>query len=106
MTRFQICPETELACKYNTPLYKTQNSEILVQYVKDFNMNTEKLIVIQHPTHHNSIRDENSYIPIRLLKKTGRTVGKLKPQDKSSTRLRELSFMNKIYFRAIHYDIH
>ena len=29
-TRFQIYPETELACKYNKPLYKTQYSEIHV----------------------------------------------------------------------------
>ena len=29
LTRFQIYPETELACKYNKPLYKTQYSEIL-----------------------------------------------------------------------------
>ena len=27
LTRFQIYPETELACKYNTPFYKTQYSE-------------------------------------------------------------------------------
>ena len=30
LTRFQIYPETELACNYKTPLYKTQYSEILV----------------------------------------------------------------------------
>ena len=29
LTRFQIYPETEIACKYNKPLYKTQYSEIL-----------------------------------------------------------------------------
>ena len=26
LTRFQIYPEMELACKYTKPLYKTQNS--------------------------------------------------------------------------------
>ena len=31
LTHFQIYPETELACKYNKPLYKTQYSENLVQ---------------------------------------------------------------------------
>ena len=31
LTRFQIYPETELACKYNKPVYKTQYSEILVE---------------------------------------------------------------------------
>ena len=30
LTYFQIYQETELACKYNKPLYKTQFSEILV----------------------------------------------------------------------------
>ena len=32
LTRFQIYPETELACKYKTPFYETQNSEVLVEY--------------------------------------------------------------------------
>ena len=35
LTRFQLYPETELACKYNTPIYTTQNSEILVEYKKN-----------------------------------------------------------------------
>ena len=30
LTRFQIYPETELACKYNKPIYKTQYSKIFV----------------------------------------------------------------------------
>ena len=41
-----------------------------------------------------------------FLKNAGRTGGKLQPQDKSSTRLQELSLMNNTYFGAIHYDIH
>ena len=32
LTRFQIYPKTELACKYKKPIYKTQDSEILVEY--------------------------------------------------------------------------
>ena len=32
LTSFQIYPETEIACKYNTPLYKKQYSNILVEY--------------------------------------------------------------------------
>ena len=32
LTRFQIHSETELACKYNATLYKTQNPELLVKY--------------------------------------------------------------------------
>ena len=40
LTRFQIYPETEIACKYNKPIYKTQYSEILVEYKSGFDMNT------------------------------------------------------------------
>ena len=40
------------------------------------------------------------------MKITGNTSGKLRPQDKDSTHLQELSFMNHTYFGAIHYDIH
>ena len=45
LTRFQIYPETELACKYKKPIYKTQYSEILVEYEHGFDMNTGHLIV-------------------------------------------------------------
>ena len=41
LTRFQIYAETEIACKYNTPLYKTQYSEVLVEYDKGFDMKQE-----------------------------------------------------------------
>ena len=62
-------PETERACKYNTPLYKTQSSEILVEYQKSFDMNTGKLIKNPNLTHHISSRDKNSYITVTILKK-------------------------------------
>ena len=39
LTRFQVYPETELACKYKMPIYKTQYSEILVEYENGFDMN-------------------------------------------------------------------
>ena len=68
-------------------------------------MNTGKLIKPPMATHR-STTDENSYIPVNLLRNTGRIGGKLKPQDKDSTRLQELSLMNNTYFGAIHYDIH
>ena len=42
LTQFQIYQETEIACKYRNPLYKTQYSEILVEYEKSFNMTTGK----------------------------------------------------------------
>ena len=53
-----------------------------------------------------SYTDENSYVSLKFQKKTGRTGGKLKPQDTDSTRLQELSLMNNTHFGAIHYDIH
>ena len=52
VTRFQIYPETELACKYKKPIYKTQYSEILVEYEHDFDMNTGHLIVDPMATSH------------------------------------------------------
>ena len=42
LTRFQIYPKTELVCKYNNPICKTQNSEILVEYERGFDMNTDR----------------------------------------------------------------
>ena len=42
LTRFQLYQETEFACKYSNPLYKTQYSEILVEYEKGFDMTTGK----------------------------------------------------------------
>ena len=105
LTRFQIYPETELACKYNKPLYKTQYSEILVEYEQGFDMNTGKVIKNPHATHHRT-KDQNSYIPVNLLKNTGNIGGKIKPQDNDSTRLQELSLMNNTYFGSIDYDIH
>ena len=37
------------------------------------------------------------------LKNTGNIGGKIKPQDKDSTRLQELSLMNSTHFGVIHY---
>ena len=67
MTRFQIYSETELECKYNKPFYKTQYSEILVEYEQGFVMNTGKLIIHHHAIHY-STSHEYSYIPVNLLK--------------------------------------
>ena len=105
MTRFQTYLETELACKNTEQLYKTQYSEILVEYEDGFDMNTEKLITYQIGTSH-STTDKKSYVPVKFQKNTGRTAGKLRPQDTDSTRLQELSLMKKTHFGAIHYDIH
>ena len=67
MTRFQIYPETELACKYTKALYKTQYSGSLVEYKQGFDMNTGKVVIQSMGTHH-STSDKNSYIPVNLLK--------------------------------------
>ena len=53
-----------------------------------------------------SLTDENSYVSVKFQKNSARIVGKLKPQDTESTRLQELSLMNRTYFGAIHYDLH
>ena len=105
LTHFQIYPETELACKYNKPLYKTQYSEILVEYENGFDMRTGKKFIHQMAASH-SLTDENSYVSVKFQKNAGRTGGKLKQPDTESTRLQELSLMNNSYFGAIHYDIH
>ena len=54
LSRFHLYPETEVACKYKTPLYKTEYLEILVEYEKRFDMITGKLIIIS--THTKSYR--------------------------------------------------
>ena len=104
LTRFQTYPETELACKYNKPLYKTQYSEIPVKCERSFDMNTGKLIIYPHATYY-STSDKKSYIPVHLLQNTGNNGAKIKPQDKDTTRLRGLSLMNNTQFGAIHYEI-
>ena len=105
LTRFQIYPETELASKYNKPLYKTQYSEILVEYEDGFDMNTGKLIKHYMATSR-STTDKNSYVQVQFQKNRGRIGGKLKSPDKDSTRLKELTLMNNTHFGAIHFDIH
>ena len=105
LTRCQIYPETELACKYKKPIYKTQYSEILVEYEHGFDMKTGHLIV-DHMATSRSLTDGNPYVSVKFQKNIGRIGGKLKPQDVDSTRLQELSLMNRTYFGAIHYDIH
>ena len=104
LTRFQIYPETELAFKYKKPIYKTQYLEILVEYEHGFDMKTGHLIVDPMATSP-SLTDGNPYISVKFQKNLGRIGEKLKPQDAESTRLQELSLMNRIYFGAFHYEI-
>ena len=105
LTRFQIYQETEIACKYRKPHYKTQYSEILVEYEKGFDMTTGKLIFDPYATGH-PLNEGTSYIPVNFQKSNGQPGGKLKPHGTRSTRLQELSLMNNTYFGNIHYDIH
>ena len=105
LTRFQVYQETEFACKYSNPLYKTQYSEILVEYEKGFDMTTGKIKFDPHATSH-PINEGTSYVPVNFYKSIGQSGGKLKPYDSKSTRLQELSLMNSTYFGNIHYDIH
>ena len=74
--------------------------------LKTFRQKHRKLIINTNPIHHISNRDENSYIPVTFLKNTVTTGGKRRPQEKSSTRLQELSFMSNTYFGAIHSDFY
>ena len=105
LTRFQIYQETEIACKYRNPLYKTQYSEILVECEKGFDMNTGKIKFDPYSTGH-PLNEGTSYITDNFQKSTGQPGGKLKPHDTRSTRLQKLSLMNNNYFGNIHYDIH
>ena len=100
-----IYPETEIACKHKTPLFKTHFSEILVEYEKNFDMKTGKLNI--HPNQpKQNCNNENFYIPVTCLKNAGIPGEKLRPQDKDSIPLQELSLMNNKFFGAIHFDIH
>ena len=104
LRRFQIYQETEFACKYRNPLYKTQYSEMLVEYEKGFDMTTGKIQFDPYATGH-PLNEGTSYIPVYFQKSTGQPGGKLKPHDSKSTRLQELSLMNSTYFGNIHYDL-
>ena len=105
LTRFQIHQETEFACKYKIPLYKTQYSEIFVEYKKSFDMTTEKIKIDPQATSH-PVNEGTSYDPVNFFKSRGQLGGKLTPSHSKSTRLQELSLMNNTYFGNIHYDIH
>ena len=105
LTRFQIYHETEFECNYKNPLYKTQYSEILVEYDEGFHMTTGKTKFDPYEQHH-LINEDTSYIPVNLRKNAGNPGGRLEPYDSESTRLQEVSLMNSTYFGAIHYEIH
>ena len=60
-TRLQFYPETEVACKYPKPLFKTQNSEIHVKH--DIRFDKKKGNFFVHPLHpyQNREKDKNSF---------------------------------------------
>ena len=105
LTRFQIYQEAEFACKYAKPLYKTQNSESLVEYKQGFDMTTGKVKINRHATAH-YLNEGKPCTPVNFRKYNGQPGGKLTPIDNKSTRLQQLSLMNTIHFGSIHYDIH
>ena len=105
LTRFQIYHETEFSCKNRNPLYKTQYSEILVEYEEGFDMTTGKVKFDPYATFHYK-NDGTPNVPVNFYKYNGQLGGKLQPSDSKSTRLQELSLMNNTYFGNIHYDIH
>ena len=58
LTRLLTYPEREHACNYTKPIYKTQYSEIFVEFEQCIDMNTGKKII--HPmATHRSTSDEN-----------------------------------------------
>ena len=69
LTRFQIYQETEIACKYRNPLYKTQYSEILVEYEKSFRHDHWKKKFDPYATGH-PLNEGTSYIPVNFQKST------------------------------------
>ena len=105
LTRFQVYQETEFICKYRNPLYKTQYSEIVVEYEKSFNMSTGKIKFDPYATSH-PVNEGTSYVPVNFYESKDQPGGKLKPYDSKSTRLQELSLMNSTYYGNIHYYIH
>ena len=105
LTRFQVYQETEFACKYSNPLYKTPYSEILVEYEKVFDKTTGKIKFDPYATIHPA-NGRTSYVPVNFYKSKGQPGGKLKPYDSKCTGLQELSLMNSKYFGNNHYDIH
>ena len=68
-------------------------------------MKTGNLIIHEMATSR-STTDENLFVPEKFQRNIERIGGKLKLQDKVSTRLQELSLINSTHFGAIHYGIH
>ena len=74
LTRFQIYPEIELACKNSKTLFRNHYSEIFIQYEKDLDLKTGKLIIDIADTNQNR-DDDKSYIPLIIYKANGKIEG-------------------------------
>ena len=74
LTRFKIYHETEFACKYRNPLYKTQYSEILVEKEKSFDMTTGKIKSDPNATSC-PINEGTPYVPVNPIKNAGNSGG-------------------------------
>ena len=75
------------------PLFRSQDSENLVEYEQGFDMKIGKLILDTAEPNRNS-DDKKTYVEVNNL-----------PENQDGTRLKELSLMNNTYFGAIQYDI-
>ena len=69
-------------------------------------MKTEKTNTERTPLLYQNRKNENFSIPVTFYISTGNPGGKLRPEDKDSTRLQELSLMNNTYFGAIRNNVH
>ena len=65
VTRFQIQPEIESACKRWKPILRTPYSETLVENEQSFNMKTGKFMISKHAINQNK-DDEKCFIPVRI----------------------------------------
>ena len=74
LTHFQIYHETEFSCKYRNPLYKTQYSEILVEYEEGFDMKFSKVKFDPYATGHYK-NDGTPYVPVNFSKYNGQPGG-------------------------------
>ena len=98
LIRFQIYPETELACSTSKNAIFRSSCRKRTRCYRKINHKSPCNILLN--------QRRNFIHPSTPPKNTGNTGGKIKPQDKDRTRLQELSLMNNSYFGAIHYDIH
>ena len=105
ITRFQIYPETEVACKNTTTVLENTKFRNYCGIRKSFILKTGKRnIKPAHPYQNHKVG--KSYIPVKNFKNARSPGEKFRSEDRDSTRLQVPSLMNYTYFAAIHYFIH